>query len=42
VQADIASGNFLYSEFISQRPFKQISIRRVIGPVKLLRLSEAG
>jgi hypothetical protein len=40
VMADVASGNFLYSGFIGQRPFVRILVRRVIGPVELLLLSE--
>ncbi len=43
VLADVEAGNlFLYSGFIGQRPFVRILVRRVIGPVELLLLSEVG
>ncbi|WP_238197727.1 transposase, partial [Methylobacterium tardum] len=37
---EASRGNFLYSGFIGQRPFVRILVRRVIGPVELLLLSE--
>ncbi|OXE38214.1 hypothetical protein CCS92_30600, partial [Methylobacterium radiotolerans] len=40
---DRATRNLLlYPGFIGQRPFVRILVRRVIGPVELLLLSEVG